>query len=162
MAPDIICFTKCKSVVFIQKQQPQVFYKKAILKNFAIFPWQHWRRSISLIKLQAFSLATLLKRDFKCSEIFKHTYLREHVQKAASVNFPLQRLPFHIYNFNGVHSIIISHYHWHQRTAVKQLRDILHECGNQTYLFKVIDTPCGTKLMNHLIDFQRQLPHVLY
>ena len=76
-----------------------------------MFAGQHWCRSISLIKLQAFSLATLLKRDSKYCEVFKHTYLREHVQKAASVNFALQRHPFHIYNFNGIHSIIISHYY---------------------------------------------------
>ena len=37
--------------------------KKCVLKNFAIFTGKHLRWSLSLIKLQAFSPAALLKRD---------------------------------------------------------------------------------------------------
>ena len=37
-----------------QKQPPEVFYKKAVLKNFAIFTRKHLCWSFFLIKLQAF------------------------------------------------------------------------------------------------------------
>ena len=46
-----------------QKQKPEVFYKKAVLKNFAVFIGKHFCSSLFLIKLQAFRPATLLKRD---------------------------------------------------------------------------------------------------
>ena len=46
----------------IQKQPPEVFYKKAVLKTVAIFTGKHWFWSLFLIKLQVFDLATLLKR----------------------------------------------------------------------------------------------------
>ena len=38
----------------LQKQQPKVLYKKAVLKNFAIFAGKHLCWSLFLIKLQAF------------------------------------------------------------------------------------------------------------
>ena len=41
----------------IQKQQPKVFYKIVILKNFAIFTGKQLFWSLFLIKLQAFSHA---------------------------------------------------------------------------------------------------------
>ena len=47
----------------IQKQQPEVFYKIVILKNFAIFTGKQLFWSLFLIKLQAVRYATLLKRD---------------------------------------------------------------------------------------------------
>ena len=47
----------------IQKQWPKVFYKKAVLKNFAIFTGKHLCWSVFFIKWQNFSPATLLKRD---------------------------------------------------------------------------------------------------
>ena len=37
----------------LQKQQPKVLYKKAVLKNFAIFTGKHLCWSLFLIKLQA-------------------------------------------------------------------------------------------------------------
>ena len=46
-----------------QKQPPDVFYKKAVLKYFAIFTGKHLRWSLFLIKLQTLRLAALLKRD---------------------------------------------------------------------------------------------------
>ena len=39
------------------------FIKKAVVKNFAIFPGKYWCWSHILIKLQPFKLATALKRD---------------------------------------------------------------------------------------------------
>ena len=45
------------------KQPPEVFYKKALLKNFAIFTGNHQCWSLFWIKLQTFSSATSLKWD---------------------------------------------------------------------------------------------------
>ena len=45
----------------IQKQSSDVFCKKAALKNFTIFTGKHLCWSLFLIKLQAFTSATLLK-----------------------------------------------------------------------------------------------------
>ena len=45
------------------KQLPEVFYKKAVLKNFSIFTGKYLYLSLFLIKLGAFRSATLLKRD---------------------------------------------------------------------------------------------------
>ena len=46
-----------------QKQLLQVFYKKAALEDFEILTGKYLCWSLFLIKLQAFRLATLLKRD---------------------------------------------------------------------------------------------------
>ena len=45
-----------------QKQPPEVFYKKAVFKNFAIFTGKHLCWSLFLIKLQALRTATLCER----------------------------------------------------------------------------------------------------
>ena len=47
----------------VQKQPPDVFYEKGILKNFANFTGKHLCWSLFLINLQAFRPATLWKRD---------------------------------------------------------------------------------------------------
>ena len=46
-----------------KKEQPEVFYKKAVLKNFSILTGKHLCWSLFLIKLWSFRSATLLKRD---------------------------------------------------------------------------------------------------
>ena len=51
-----------RSSIF-QKQPPEAFYKKAVLKNFTIFTEKHLRWSLFLIKLQTFRPETLLKRE---------------------------------------------------------------------------------------------------
>ena len=48
-----------------KKQPPEVFYKKAVPKNFSIFTGKYLCSSLFLIKLQVFRSATFLKRDFK-------------------------------------------------------------------------------------------------
>ena len=48
---------------FKQKQQPEVFCKKAVLKNLANFKGKRLCWNLFLIKLQAKRPATLLKRD---------------------------------------------------------------------------------------------------
>ena len=70
----------------VQKQPPEVFYKKAVLKNSAIFTGKHLRWSLFLMKLQAFSPATLLKRDsstgfFSCEfcETFKNINILKNI-----------------------------------------------------------------------------------
>ena len=46
----------------VQKEPPEVFHKKAVLKNFAIFTGKHLRWSLFSMKLQAFTATILLKR----------------------------------------------------------------------------------------------------
>ena len=46
-----------------KKQPPEVFYKKAALKNLSIFAEKRLCWSLFLIKLWVFRPATLLKRD---------------------------------------------------------------------------------------------------
>ena len=46
-----------------QKQPPEVFYKKAVLENFAIFTGKNLCWSLFLKKLEAFKPATLLNRN---------------------------------------------------------------------------------------------------
>ena len=47
----------------LQKQSPVLFYKKVVLKYFAIITEKHLFWGLFLIKLQAFIPATLLKRN---------------------------------------------------------------------------------------------------
>ena len=55
-----LCYQFTRSAVQNQKQPPEVFYKKAIIKNFGIFSGKHLCWSLFLIKLQAFR--TIKKR----------------------------------------------------------------------------------------------------
>ena len=48
---------------FIQKQPPEMLYKKTVFKNFAIFKGKHLYWSFFSIKLQAFRSTDLLKRN---------------------------------------------------------------------------------------------------
>ena len=71
-----------------QKQPSEVFYKKAVLKNFAIFTGKHLCWSLFLIKLQAFRPDS--KRDpstcISCEscEMLKNISFEEHLQTVAS------------------------------------------------------------------------------
>ena len=47
----------------LQKQPPEVFYKKCILKNFAKFTGKHLCQSLFFNKVAGLGPATLLKRD---------------------------------------------------------------------------------------------------
>ena len=55
------CLSNCE--VSFQKQPPEVFCEKSILKNFTKFKGKHLCWSLFLINLHASSPATLLKRD---------------------------------------------------------------------------------------------------
>ena len=46
-----------------KKQPPEVFYKKAVLKNFSMLTGKYMCSSLFLIKLQPFRSATFSKRD---------------------------------------------------------------------------------------------------
>ena len=46
-----------------KKQPPEMFYKKVVLKNFAIFAGKHLCWNLFLIKFHAYRPATFLKRD---------------------------------------------------------------------------------------------------
>ena len=59
------------------KQPPEVFYKKVVLKNFAIFTGKNCV-GVSLIKLEA----QLFSGEY--CKIFQNTYSEEHLQTAAS------------------------------------------------------------------------------
>ena len=54
---------------FKKEEPPEEFYKKGVVKNFAIFTEKHLCWSLFLIKLQAYRPATLLKRDYN-EEVF--------------------------------------------------------------------------------------------
>ena len=58
------------SVVSLEKQPPEVFYKKDVLKNFANFTEKHlWCKSL-FTKVAGMRPATLLKRDFN-TDVFQ-------------------------------------------------------------------------------------------
>ena len=72
-----------------QKQSQEVFHKEAVLKNFSIFTGKHLCWSLFLLKLQAWRLATLLKRHSKvffCEycKVFKRSYFEEYQWATAS------------------------------------------------------------------------------
>ena len=58
--------------------------KKGAHKNLANFVGKKLCLSLFFMKLQAFRLATLLKRDSKNLLIFEKTYCEEHLQTTAS------------------------------------------------------------------------------
>ena len=86
-------FSKLESISTIEDNYLEAatggfFIKKAALKNFAIFTGKQLCWSLFLIKLQAFRLATLLKRDsntgvFLCI-LRSFIYLEKYLQTAAS------------------------------------------------------------------------------
>ena len=71
----------------INKQPPEVFYKKGVLKNLAKFTGKKLCQSLFLIKLQDnFIKKETLAQGFSCEfyEIFKNTFFTEHLQTTAS------------------------------------------------------------------------------
>ena len=86
------------AAAYFRSSRPEVFCKKNVLKNFAIFAGKHLSWDLFLIKLQDFRPAALLKGNltqvFSCKycKIFKSTYFQEHLRtgafKASVNNFP--------------------------------------------------------------------------
>ena len=64
----------------VQKQPPEVSYKKGVLKNFAKFTGKHLRRSLFFNKEK--------KPRYRCEfcEIFKNTIFTKHLRTAASLS----------------------------------------------------------------------------
>ena len=80
-----------------QKESPELFYKKAVLKTFAMITGKHLYWSLFLIKLQKPRSAALLKMTptqvISCEYYrrFKNTYFEEHLRRL----FLLSRIYFH-------------------------------------------------------------------
>ena len=53
-----------------QKQPPKMFYKKAVLKKFAIFTGKHLCWSLFFYKIAGLGRATLLKKDTPAQGFF--------------------------------------------------------------------------------------------
>ena len=70
-------------IPLLQKQPPEVFFKKALLKNFAIFSGKHLCWNLFSIKLQ---VSNFIKKvpNFEYYEIFKNAYYEENAWTAAS------------------------------------------------------------------------------
>ena len=86
----VITHTSVKIIRLLQKQPAEMFHEKAFLKNCATFTGKPLCWSLSLIKLQPFWPASLLKRGCNTGvfceycEIFKNTYFEEKIRTAAS------------------------------------------------------------------------------
>ena len=67
----------------MQKQPPDVFYKKTVPQNFEILTGKHQRCSLILKKLKACNF--LKTQVFSCEycEIFNNYYFEEHLRAAA-------------------------------------------------------------------------------
>ena len=57
-----------------KKQPPEVFYKKAVLKNFSVFTEKYLSSSLFLIKLRAFRFAQLFKKEIPPQVFFCEYY----------------------------------------------------------------------------------------
>ena len=76
----------CEVIIF-RSSRSQMFFKIDVLKNFASFTGKHRCYSLSLIKLQVFRPATLLKRDsntgafsVKFVNFLRTPFFAEHLQ----------------------------------------------------------------------------------
>ena len=73
----------------LQKQPPELFYKKSVLKNFAKFTRKHLCQSLFFNKVAGLrpkreTLAQVFSCEF--SEIFKNTFFTEHHQATPSAS----------------------------------------------------------------------------
>ena len=66
-----------------QKLSPAVFYKKTVLKNFAVFTGKHLCWILFSIKVENVQVCNFV-RSYKYCEIFKNTYFEKHLRTAAS------------------------------------------------------------------------------
>ena len=90
------CFAKIKfskHTLYKQKQPPEVFYKKSVLRDFTKFTGKHLCQSLSFNKVAGLSSATFLKKRlaqvFSCEfyEIFKNNFFTEHFWTASKLNW---------------------------------------------------------------------------
>ena len=82
-----------QSITDFKKQPLEVFYKKAFLRNLAIFNTRkHLWWSLFLIKLQILRPVALLKirvQHCKYCKIFKNIYFEDHLETAASASWSI-------------------------------------------------------------------------
>ena len=90
---DILVWYWLKS--YVQKPPLEVFYKKAVFRNFKKFTEKHLCQSLFFNKVAGLSCTTCnfikkgtLAQVFSCEfyEIFKNTYFEEHLRLAVSVD----------------------------------------------------------------------------
>ena len=66
-----------------KKQPPELFYKKAVFKDFAVFSGKHLCWNLFLIKLQGKTLKRLTQVvSSEICEIFKNTYIEKQLRMA--------------------------------------------------------------------------------
>ena len=101
--------------MFLQRQPPEVFYKKAAFKNFAIFTWKHLCWGPFLTKLHTWRPATLSKADSNTGVFrwilrnFWNTYFEENLRRSFLENILFGNFKFKsfICNFNINNSLPI-------------------------------------------------------
>ena len=74
-------------MIFIQKQPPEVFYRKIVFQNFAKFTGKHLLHSFQVSgQICNFIKKETLAKVFSCEffEIFKNTFLTEQLRATAS------------------------------------------------------------------------------
>ena len=83
--------SKLYALIVVKKQPPEAFFKKAVLKNFAIFTGKHLCQSLFLNKVAGLRPVTLLKRVTNTGVFpvniakFLRDYFTEHLRTTASV-----------------------------------------------------------------------------
>ena len=82
----------CIVTLCFQKQPPEVFYKKSVLRNFTKFTGKHLCEGLFFNKVASLRPATLLKKKtlvqmFTCEfcETSKNIFFTEHLWATASV-----------------------------------------------------------------------------
>ena len=80
-------FLECRNPLTLQKRPPEMFYKKDVLKYFAIFTGKHICRDLCSIKLQSWRPTTLLNRDSNTGVfLWKLWNFKKHLFWRASAN----------------------------------------------------------------------------
>ena len=83
-------FSECAKTYLLQKQPPEVLYKKGVLKNFANLTGKHLRESLFFNKVPGLRTKTLLEKRLwhrcfpvKFARFFKNTFFTEHLRASA-------------------------------------------------------------------------------
>ena len=90
MLPLICLLQGLNKVLSDQKQPPEVFYKKGVLKNIAKFTGKHLCQSLFLIRLQAFMKKEALAQVFSCGfcKISKRTPFSQNISVRLLLSVP--------------------------------------------------------------------------
>ena len=119
-----------------KKQPPEVFYKKAVLKNFSILTGKYLCSSLFLIKLRPFRSVTFLKRDFFFCEYCQ--FLKKLIIKKISERLLLNNVKRNYSSMKILKQVL--HVSQHSRentfTRVSFLINIVVGCNVSLSLFK--------------------------